>query len=1568
MGNRERWGDMGNREGTFDQRRESKWNTRWGPNDKESESWRDKSSDSVKNGENRWEKTMSHPVSHGRDTVKDGELSFRSWRSNSSMARGKAEAPHHHSFSSNKQIHLVGCGRGKWENSRSDSSSAVRSYPVGFLPAKSDGMVTRSSPGRYGRLKLLDIYRMIDMSSHRPSTDLYMELPSMLQSEPLEPLALLVPTAEESVTLKAIDKGEILSSGVSQLVKEGNIGRSAADSVSTQMKLGSEEGFPFGGDSNNVGYGNTKIYDTKQRLEVPGEEASMYGHFLQNASPRRSSSVDPINFSSPGWKGTLARQGERLTVVGCSQLSKELEDENSRVATSSYFQDENDAKIRRYPSESYDGERTSDLFHSQEDSFNSKIKPAARVVQPHLYPEELSLCYKDPQGHIQGPFSGSDLIGWFEAGYFGIDLEVRLASAPLDAPFLLLGDVIPQLRLKARPPPGFSMAKQSEIGYELSKGGQRGGSLISTETGNRLEPPLFTKSTPVMESLSEGVRGRSVHGPGYSPPAAGEKEHALNYLLAEKILLQQQQQNSSLNSFHLMSVDPSNQASQALQQLDLQSLVHPGQADVPSSPIGSGVSSLLDHPVTRVTNNTGLEIPQSRMLVHNQHLNSSGFVGQQQQQLLQMMSQAQSLSSLLPSASKSADQSGLVFPNQLLSSDVSQDPQLLNVIAQNYLLSQSSTQSQVTLPSQFSLLNECLLLKQQLQQQQQKQEQQQQLLLQQQQLLLSQVLSNQLSHLNFGEPSQNLQSAAPAEYIPIDHPSHCQGQGFQTNQRILDGNLNQVHGSTMQTSNLQDTEYNPPSFGPPLLHLPHQVIKVASTSNKNDDSPQDVGDYGEFDVLPTSRISTNSSISDALQKPVDDLAFSENALDLNNSAKETIPSVPQSTSDYSALSCDVPSVSALASPISDQIHDLKTSSDDMAMVQNQAAISEVKDPKNPEATLPKKVSEKKSRKKKGSKSQLALELLRGFSYTNQFDPPELNFQKEHASSHDVETNKDISKPSLNAISAVDSDSSNLSSIKPACSWQVHLPPSNANRDKEAELMDNKDEYLEAGNFDCSSHRTWKSAPGVKAKSLKEIQQEEQMEKRVSEMEMAHSTHPTSLLQVGNDCGVNLKSGKCNAQGASIIEYSLRSDSNLNSKSRKSKLHDLLAEEVLAKASEGDVGHSPDNKEKPSPSLSLTVTEVDTSAIDDEGFVEAKDLKKTRKKGSKVKAVEAKGRSPVGSFEFSVSSISGKGNCQNQVHHDKEILFAPPANPSLADFVSWKEEHANSLPASAWSMGLEKHQKPTSLRDIQSEQAKQLSAQNIPIPSPAKAQFNRGNRGSGTWQVPALSPSSVNSTGSSHSSTQLKPKLDDDLFWGPPEKSKQETEPSDFPSLGNSSSSGTKATPAKTKPVAINRSKPPSRRPSELTPPSPTSGLQASRGKKDFEPNNLSEAIGFRSWCEKELFKLTGTNDTSFLEYCSKQSNSEAETLLKENLGSLDRNHEFIDKFLSYKDFLSPKVMEMAFQTKNQGLEPAVLDTETEGGKGGRKKVKKGKKVSPTVLGFNVVSNRIMMGEIQSVED
>lgn len=110
-------------------------------------------------------------------------------------------------------------------------------------------------------------------------------------------------------------------------------------------------------------------------------------------------------------------------------------------------------------------------------------------------------------------------------------------------------------------------------------------------------------------------------------------------------------------------------------------------------------------------------------------------------------------------------------------------------------------------------------------------------------------------------------------------------------------------------------------------------------------------------------------------------------------------------------------------------------------------------------------------------------------------------------------------------------------------------------------------------------------------------------------------------------------------------------------------------------------------------------------------------------------------------------------------------------------------------------------------------------------------------------------------------------------------------------------------------------------------------------------------------------------------------------LLIENLGSFDPDHEFIDKFLDYKELLPADVLEIAFQSQNDqkvtgfstgdvnfdGGSVGDIDRDVAGGpdgsaKGGKKKGKKGKKVNPSVLGFNVVSSRIMMGEIQTVED
>lgn len=92
-------------------------------------------------------------------------------------------------------------------------------------------------------------------------------------------------------------------------------------------------------------------------------------------------------------------------------------------------------------------------------NLKSLLKPA---------PEDLYYYYKDPQGEVQGPFSGTDLVGWFEAGYFGLDLHVRVAAASADTPFCLLGDAMPHLKMKARPPPGFNEPKQNDHNLDAS--------------------------------------------------------------------------------------------------------------------------------------------------------------------------------------------------------------------------------------------------------------------------------------------------------------------------------------------------------------------------------------------------------------------------------------------------------------------------------------------------------------------------------------------------------------------------------------------------------------------------------------------------------------------------------------------------------------------------------------------------------------------------------------------------------------------------------------------------------------------------------------------------------------------------------------------------------------------------------------------------------------------------------------------------------------------------------------------------------------------------------------------
>ncbi|EHA8588928.1 GYF protein [Cocos nucifera] len=1741
----ERWNDSGNREGNFDQRRESKWNTRWGPDDKESESWRVKWSDSNKDVEGSRDKGLPRLASHGKDTNNHGKDTeredhySRSWRSNYLIGRGRGE-PSHSQSPANKPSPMFGSGRGRVENGfpvspagrgRFNSSmstlsgGAPRPYHLVSVSDKTDGASGDPSTLRYSRMKLLDIYRMTDVKSFKMSLDGFIEVQSLTQEEPLEPLALSAPTSEESVILKGIDKGDIISSGMPQVSKDGSVGRNSTDAVpSKQTKLGgggtgSREDLPAAGDdykivnsgdSKGVHFGSP-LYDEQFHQHGPdpkvasgenlyckgdcqgcqgdsainlpkADETGMEYSLSHYGVLQRSQSFGDHTTKSIRDQDFSTEVGSRTSDSSWSHLHRDVESEhkNGTSITSSFYSDgtslenfdglgfhsgmKSDYKITRQSSEVLDRENNVNVMVGHEDPFSSRDTLTARKLQLHTSPEDLSLCYKDPQGQIQGPFSGSDLIGWFEAGYFGIDLQVRLASAPADAPFSLLGDVMPHLRAKARPPPGFGVVKQNDVAeaslrgefvgpgnihagldeLEFLKNGQRNRHDTATEAQNRFLESLMSGSLGSSPSenfsFSGGMqdRGRSVSG---NLPSVGEIGSDVNYLLAQRSLLDRQRSLpnavpywsgrdiSSIAPNLDMISDPSkpyskllppmgdnsHQILQSPQHVDLVSILHAAADKSPSSAVNSGVPSWSNFPDARSMNNTihgGMEISKDMLdMRHNQHLPSQIGLGLQQQML-----QPPNQPPLPPLFTQTGDHSsGLVPPEKLLSSELSQDPKLLSLLQQQYLMSQLQLPSQAPVVAQVSLLDQMLLLKHQ-----QKQEQQQQLLLQQQQHLLSQVLSAHQPRQHFGDPSYGqAHGAIPSGNTPMDHLGlQSVHEVLQVNQQMPVHNLQDGQPSYLPSMNLQGAQDASCSVSsePSSLHLPHQIFDRTINSKAWDTSlSRESDDIPNSDGAMTPVIADSLPISETTEKREQEVFVpqrSDHDLDGNRTIHEP-SSISQTTELMTSASSEVanhlessrdgPESSDFVLTISNQVHDMKISSENIPDCHIESPLT--KETKNVEIREVRKASEKKSKKQKNSKAQFASDVGKGSSKTIPCQQSKLDFETEGLNAGGTKSmGQADAEESLCVTSLVTGkENSVVPTVEPQDSQRSQFAFSENILANESEAVGGEADQGEGtSTFNApttSSYRAWKPAPGLKTKSLLEIQQEEQLraQREIMASEVAAKVIPASSPSqtpwTGIAANLEQKSGKDTVLGGTSPSVLGNSENTLNSKSRKSQLHDLLAEEVLAKSSEVDKDNGSNIKGSflPPPPLGA---QVDTLAVDDDDFVEAKDTKKSRRKASKAKGAAVKAPSPVGSTDLSGPSIpTEKGKSTRQAQQEKETLPAPPTAPSLGDFVPWRGDQENSAPAPAWSTDSGRTQKPTSLREIQREQEKKLVSvqQQIPIQAPAKVQSNRGSHGSGpSWPIPGSSPSKAATPiqTSSHASIQSKSRTEDDLFWGPLEQTKQEAKQSDFPSL-NSNSWGVKGISVKGASAATsNHQKASSCRPVEYALSSSPAG-GSSIAKRRVSATKLSEAMDFRDWCESEWVRLTGTNDMNFLEFCIKQSTSEAEMLLRENLGSLDRNHEFIDKFLNCREFLSSDVIEMAFQdrspcsTRADGLghgksnssdmrdidadQGAGNQAAAKGG-GGKKKGKKGKKVSPSVLGFNVVSNRIMMGEIQSMED
>ncbi|CAL1355931.1 unnamed protein product [Linum trigynum] len=1652
----ERWGvDSGNRDNNYEQRRESKWNSRWGPDGKETDSGRDV--------DVPHEKGLGILPTQGKD---DREADHnRPWRSGSSQSRGRGDAPHQTTPLSNKQGPMFPYGRGRGETNQTFSvgrgrigaggssinSASTHPQPLGPILDKAE-----NGPLRYGRTKLLDLYRRTDMRSSWQLLEEFVHVPSLTQEDMVEPLALCLPNPEEMVVLKGIDKGEIIGSGAPSLSKDGSMGRNTVDYThSRRARVGSREDGTLSVDDSKDdymenmkgGFGNyTDGPSNERQLQYSGSNSkleSLQDHLVhpenrfkaegprENIGPYRKTEDAPIsresssqgNYSAPWRAQSLGEQfhalsHERRDVsdnINWTSAHKNLNSQwESNIVNPSYSKDHSkwqpgeDPVLKRQLSAMLEREQEAKKM-LQQSAMLEREQEAMRVLQQS--PENLMLYYKDPQGQVQGPFSGSDIIGWFEAGYFGIELLVRVASASKEVPFAALGDVMPHLRAKARPPPGFAPPKQNEVSEVNTRPtfGSFGPPTIGVNEVDMLrnEPRHKLGSTTeaenrFLESLMAGNMANSSQGMqafvaanspgGMLPPGADGSEI---YLLARKMALERQRSIPSAPQISheklLSSLTDNSRQPPRPPNADLMSILQGG-----AERSGSGVNNGATVGWSNFPVQSGLDPIQDKVDLHHGQTLQAPFV--QQQRL-----QPQNTPPLANMVGQPMDnQSSVLLPDKMLPSGFPQDPQLLNMLHQQYLL-QLNHQAPLP-PQQLSVLDKLLLLNQQ-----QKQEEQQQQLLRQQQQLLSQVLSEQHTlQQQFREHSYGQLQPTPAmtsgsssvdhSRQPLNDPLQMGLQQFPVSS-VQDERTTSSINLALQPQVVHDVSHNGDSK-PSFIHLPHQLLGDASAPKSQSGSlPEQIDDIHEKISLPssafvesslpkvptaTNKSSVESSLGHGHMLPSE----SHVSPQLQQRAVEALVT-EAGKKVASSLPITEPSVDTYE-PEPAMPESLKSPAQEQQVVKEKVNVESVEDVRNIEVREVKKASEKKSRKQKSAKAVSSSDQAKATSKAG--SSQQLESSDETAGKlHEASPRKTKDKKS-GTYSGENLENLQVKSSMMSAGISQDAADAVETRSEVKQVA--SDPVLNAPSL--AAQRAWKPAPGFKPKSLLEIQQEEQRRVQIEvpfseTMPVVSSvglSAPWSGLVGGSEPKIFREAQK---ETNSTEIYGGKPEISPSSKSKKSQLHDLLAEEVLAKTVEREM----ESSDSVSGLSSQQVASNSIESVDDNNFIEARDTKKSRKKSGKGKGSGAKLAVSQASADLPISSspvekVKGSSRAAQQ---EKEVLPAIPSGPSFGDFVLWKDESSlNQSPSPAWSADSKKIPKPTSLRDILKEQGKKTSSvqPQIPIPTPQKSQPPQAMHASGSgWSISAASPSKAASPIQISVASQSKHKEDDDLFWGPVEQ-KHEPKQSEYPQLTSQGSWGTKSsTPVKSTPASLGRQKSMTSRPAER--PISSSPAQSSlKGKKEAANNKHSEAVGFRDWCESECVRLLGSKDTSFLEFCLKQSRSEAEMLLISNIGSVDPNHQFIEKFLNYKELLPADVIDIAFQIRNDrkvtGFSAGDMNSENSAGVkdldydvaatadgfsktgGGKKKGKKGKKVSPSVLGFNVVSNRIMMGEIQSVED
>ncbi|KAF6161545.1 hypothetical protein GIB67_009424 [Kingdonia uniflora] len=417
----DRWSDAPGRNSAHEARRDNKWTLRWGPGDKEKDSRTDKRIETEKEDINRV--GIEQRETESRDKWRPRHR----MENHSGVSSGHRVAPGFGPERGRLEGVNVGFATGR-------GRSTIVGIPSLGTPSSTGPIGFSALTYRYPRAKLLDIYRK---QKHVPSfgivPNVLEEVVSITQSKSVEPLAFVVPDVEEEAVLTDMWKGKTTSSEVIYDSSSDNVTRlnenltvceqaiSNEEALECSTKNVSNDAFQGHGVGIMNGYSpQMDIFNARDVSMKEGVEKFMDANGLIN-----------LNY-------TELKSGES----NASGDNMPYSMENVESASSSDI-----SKLSGKLGSPFDMTLPQEIMSSNDQCL--KNNEEANILPWGVPFEDLSFCYMDPQGEIQGPFVGADIMSWLDQGYFGTDLLVCLADAPDDMGFKKLSDLMPHLNHKS---------------------------------------------------------------------------------------------------------------------------------------------------------------------------------------------------------------------------------------------------------------------------------------------------------------------------------------------------------------------------------------------------------------------------------------------------------------------------------------------------------------------------------------------------------------------------------------------------------------------------------------------------------------------------------------------------------------------------------------------------------------------------------------------------------------------------------------------------------------------------------------------------------------------------------------------------------------------------------------------------------------------------------------------------------------------------------------------------------------------------------------------------------------